>query len=174
MHSKTQLCKSLVSSLVLAGLLSACSNKPEITVEYVPHTPAQAVDPVLADDAMNIRTVARSNVSALQATKTPRNYGTILLRERNIAEDNRTQVVLSGCIHPTSGNIDCNTYLYPIDKEGELISPPISLINDRKHTITLAEGSYYMKAANSGHEYLVSGEIEIKPMVTSYIRLVFE
>ncbi len=124
-------------------------------------------------ETINIRTIARQSVSPHQPSKTRRNYGTILIRDKIPETAPQTRVILSGCIHPQSGPVNCNTYLFPISDNGELLNP-IRLQQGNKAALTLAEGAYYMKSGNPNSDYLVSGRIQLKPQATHYIRLVFE
>ncbi|WP_271270585.1 hypothetical protein [Aliamphritea hakodatensis] len=151
--------------LCLTGIfLTGCALQPTPDTQHSAQAGTQAI---------NIRAIARQSVSPSQPSKTRRNYGTILMRDKTPETASHTRVILSDCIHPQSGQVNCNTYLFPIDDSGELQSP-VKLEQGKNAALILAEGTYYMKSGNLNSDYLVSGQIRLKPKATHYIRLVFE
>jgi hypothetical protein len=120
--------------------------------------------------------VEAENMTTQVAKKTRRDYGSINIVKTEKNPKNQTRLVLDSCVHPRIGSLRCGGHLFEVTSEGWLKDDPITFNDLNYPELTLAAGTYYIKAHNwdSGQNRYVTGEFTIEPFVTNRVRLELE
>ncbi|MFC3150729.1 hypothetical protein ACFOEK_06805 [Litoribrevibacter euphylliae] len=120
--------------------------------------------------------VETESITTQTAKKTRKDYGAITIVRTEANPKKQTRLVLDSCTHPRIGNLRCGGHLFEVTPEGWLKDDPITFNDVNYPELTLAAGTYYIKAHNwdSGQNRFVTGEFTIEPFVTNMVSLELE
>jgi len=120
--------------------------------------------------------IEKENISAVNASKTKKDYGSISVVKTEKNPKGQTKLILDSCKHPLIGELRCGGYIFEVTKEGWLIDSPITFDDLNHPELTIPAGTYYIKAYNweTGMDRFVTGEFTIKPFVTNFVALELE
>lgn len=117
--------------------------------------------------------VERENIQISTPTRTQQDYGKVAVAQTFANPNKQTKLKLGSCSHPKIGNLRCGGYVFEMTQEGWLVDNAIAFDDLNSPEITLAAGTYYIKAYNwdTGMDRYVTGVFEVTPFVTNLVDL---